>query len=50
MQYTVVKFNSLDDLIDVVNKYISAGYKPIGGIHSGKSDLLMYWAQAMLKE
>jgi hypothetical protein len=32
MEYTVIKHDSIEALIEVVNEYIQDGWKPLGGV------------------
>jgi hypothetical protein len=46
MEYTVINNIRMYDLIDQVNNYIKAGWKPLGGISAGAHT----FCQAMTRE
>lgn len=48
MEYTILKANDVDSLIELVNLYITKGWVPQGGV-SIAIDHYAYFYQAMIK-
>jgi len=50
MQYAIASGECIGELIIEVNRFISIGYKPIGGVSVTSNSWKNIWAQAMVKE
>lgn len=48
MEYTILKANHIENIIDLVNHYLEKGWSPQGGICESGTENLMFF-QAMVR-
>ena len=50
MEYYILSCRSKYDLTDAVKRYMSRGWKPLGGVSVSITSFHEVWAQTMIKE